>query len=47
MVAAIDGDPTNILDRVKAMHINDYNFIVGEIDKIDKATSLAESEKKD
>ena len=47
MVASIDGDPTNILERVKSMHINDYNFIVTEIDKIDKATSLTDSEKKD
>lgn len=47
MVKSIDGDPTNILERVKSMHIKDYNFIVEEIDKIDKATSLDDDEKKD
>lgn len=47
MVLSIDGDPTNVLDRVKAMHLNDYNFIVEKIDEIDKKTSLTDSEKKD
>lgn len=47
MVRSVDGTEDNILDRVKDMHINDYNFIVDEIDKIDKATSLTDSEKKD
>lgn len=47
MVKAVDGNPDNILDRIKDMHIDDYNFVVDEIDKIDKATSLSDSEKKD
>lgn len=47
MVKAVDGNPDKVLDRIKEMHINDYNFIVEEIDKIDKATSLSDSEKKD
>lgn len=47
MVRSIDGTEDNILARIKEMHLNDYNFIVAEVDKIDKATSLTDSEKKD
>lgn len=47
MVLSVDGDPTDVLAKIKKMHINDYNFIVGEIDAIDKATSLDDDEKKD
>lgn len=47
MVLSIDGDPTNVLERVKAMHLTDYNFVVAKIDEIDKATSMTDDEKKD
>lgn len=47
MVLSIDGDPTNVLEKVKAMHLTDYNFIVEKIDEIDKKTSLTDDEKKD
>lgn len=47
MVLSVDGSPDNVLERVKKMHITDYNFIVEQIDEIDKATSLSEDEKKD
>ena len=47
MVLSIDGNPDNVLDRVKAMHLTDYNFIVEKIDEIDKKTSLTDDEKKD
>lgn len=47
MVLSVDGDPTDPLGKIKKMHINDYNFIVNEIDAIDKATSLDDDEKKD
>lgn len=47
MVLSVDGNPDNILERILKMHLNDYNFIVNEIDAIDKATSLDEDEKKD
>ena len=46
MVKTIDGTEDNILDRIREMHIDDYNFIVAEIDKIDKATTLTDTEKK-
>lgn len=47
MVRSVDGTEDNVLDRIHDMHINDYNFIIEAIDKIDKATSLTDSEKKD
>lgn len=47
MVLSVDGNPDDCLTRIKAMHINDYNFIIDEIDKIDRATSLSDDEKKD
>jgi len=47
MVLSVDGSPDNILERIKRMHISDYNFVVEKIDEIDKATSLSEDEKKD
>lgn len=47
MVLSVDGDPSDPLAAIKKMHIKDYNFIVGEIDAIDKATSLDDDEKKD
>lgn len=47
MVLAVDGNPDDVLGRIKKMHIDDYNFIVEEIDAIDKATTLTDSAKKD
>lgn len=47
MVRSVDGSPDNVLERIKDMHLNDYNFVVDQIDAIDKATSLTDSEKKD
>jgi len=47
MVRSVDGTEDNVLERIKQMHLTDYNFIVAEIDKIDKATSLTDDEKKD
>lgn len=46
MVVSVDGSKENILDTVLDMRTEDYDFILAEIEKINKATTIDDTKKK-